>query len=450
MTEGKFQQGFIYGDLGTVSYDSNKKSWEFSQRPGREYALRWLGSPLNVSEGSPLKIPEISNREKRVKSNRQFLQVHSTLGGLHSIYEADRILSEAITTALSFYDSSIGDILGSGKIYSVFQSDLKPVYACPSSQSGYSLRVLEACFEDLRLIHNVQDLEEAIRVPTLSGNVTWAGDGSLVRQVCFSDPDSDSSESLLLGVRFPKSTVVFEVKYRGIRVQSRGYSLSTVNQFSNLDIRRILEIPAHKKVDGGHVDFTFNPWDRQQVAVINQRGEWTVTQFKPRGDAGQLPYPFLTKYRGTIQAQPVEKGGIVDQDDVTDNQDGWARVRWVLNAHTLVLCTRTLLQFIDIKSESTIHVDFSRRKDPQWNLDVRIGRKESDKLFLLTTSSIFCIKLKRVDNTGAEAGASVSYDILLAVQHFRDPWDITMQMKVLEERNCTYRGTLPQEKRLNV
>jgi hypothetical protein len=436
MAESQLGRDLIYGDLGKADYDSHEKRWEFSRRPGKAYVLRWLGKPLKVLDGSPVTIPEKSHYDERVKSNNHILQVHSTFGGLHSLYEADRIFSEALAKTLSFYDPSVGDVLGSGQVKAGFHSDLIPVYACPGGQSGWSLRVAETYLEESRLSHGVDGYDEIIRVPTFTGDVRlWAGTTSPVRQVCFSDLRLNSSEGQLLGVRFSNSTVIFEVKHCRSRLQSDGYGQSNISSLSNLDLQKILEIPFKDKFDGEHADLSFNTWNRRQIAVVNRVGEWAISEFTPRSHPAQLLYPIRPKYEGIIQLSPTEDSRIMNQNNNTSNKDGWVRVRWILNANTLVLCNRTLLQLVDIRSKFTVHVNLSRRKDPQWHLDIRICDSWSDQCFLLTTSFIYWIKIIPASEAIREGETSLSYNVLLAIQHFRDPWDITMQMKVLEERN---------------
>jgi RNA polymerase I-specific transcription initiation factor RRN6 len=215
-------------------------------------------------------------------------------------------------------------------------------------------------------------------------------------------------------------------------VPPAGHATDTSYPFSSIEIEPLLEIPFPAQCE--HADVAFNPEYDRQFAVIDQVGGWSVSDLKPGRTFERLK-----------SLLPTASGVMTRSDDGKESQhqlhgsnyleDGWARIRWAGDVNTLVLCTRKLLEFVDLKgrpmSAPDLTLGLAPRDEKPWHLDVRVCSGPRNQLFILTTTKIFWLRVLSADSV-LPANETPGGRVLLSVRHFRDPRDLTMQIKVLE------------------
>jgi RNA polymerase I-specific transcription initiation factor RRN6 len=436
MTDFESNRDSTYGDLGNGNYDTYEKSWEFPRKPRRRYNLRWLGQPEQLLHGTVLEDQRRSDYFERGKSIKHVAETCVSLTGFGNFYEKDLLVSETIARGLNCSDPFVGDLLCLGMIKSDFESRLTPVYVCPGSVFEQGLRIAQATFTRASFIHQqTQNDGLIIKLPTLTGDVSfWNKDASSVQQISFSAPSSSRSIGRLLAVRLPKSTVVLEISKRAYPIANQANG--SINPYSNLDIQMKFELPFDDLPRARHSDISFNPWYRRQFAIIDEAGRWSIALL-PKKPLTQKSSSIIPEYSSVLDPSSNEYKSRPENYSVgyfDPHEDGWVRIRWVSDIHTLVMCTRKQIQLINLKSGKIKCIDLLREKEIPWYVDLRVCRKATDQFFVLTYSHIFWIRI--IQKGLAEDDSLVSYQVLLATQHHRDSLDNTLQLKTHEAEGC--------------
>jgi RNA polymerase I-specific transcription initiation factor RRN6 len=436
MSSFESKRDSTFGDLGNANYDEYEKSWEFPRKPSRRHILRWLGQPEQLLNGTTIEDLKQTNHTEREQSAKHLAETYGTFSGLSHFYEQDWLVSETIARGLNYNDSYVGDILGFGMIKSDFQSRLTPIYVCPGIIYEQGFRIAQATFTKAsfsREQHPKKGLK--INLPTLSGDVSfWNKDAYSVQQVSFSAPVSNRSNGQLLAVRFPKSTIIFEIIKRAFLKVNQANDL--LNPYSNLDIQIRVEMSFDDLPRSRLSDISFNPWYHRQFGVIDGAGRWKIARL-PKRSSMQSQSSIVPDYSSVLdpssdQYKSSPSNYTTGYSD--PHEDGWARIRWVLDINTLLICTRKQIQLLNLKSGKVKPIELRRPTEIPWYLDLRVCEKAADQFFLLTYSHIFWIRI--VQSGLAEGDSLVSYEVLLAIQHHRDTLDNTLQLKLHEAENC--------------
>ncbi|EAW22981.1 uncharacterized protein NFIA_016770 [Aspergillus fischeri NRRL 181] len=130
-------------------------------------------------------------------------------------------------------------------------------------------------------------MKARIRIPMIGDAecTEWSAGGAPVRQICFARTVEE--KPTWAAARFPHSTIVFRPLYRRKPVSVHIYQdgdpvVPSHTQSSRLDANPLIEI-SHSQTGGyGHADVTFNPWYQKQLAIVDERGNWSVWEMVGR------------------------------------------------------------------------------------------------------------------------------------------------------------------------
>jgi RNA polymerase I-specific transcription initiation factor RRN6 len=250
----------------------------------------------------------------------------------------------------------------------------------------------------------------------------WVEDAVPIQQICFAQGDNRAS---FLAVRLPMKTRIFRPVYHDRRksaVRSPLYELPS----SRIDPHPILSISPDQTGGAPHADVTFNPDYQRQFGIVDQKGNWSIWDI----DGGSRR---VSKYTASCTILGPLRGsqdGIENTEPMTQ-EDGWARILWVGDVNTVVVCNRRELKVFDISGNQ-----FTALKSPElmaehaadWILDVKKHPLYAHRFFVLTSTHLFLAvvtcKKDVLGNSDMEPGAR----ILLSWTHFRGLEDITLQL----------------------
>ncbi|KIW01389.1 uncharacterized protein PV09_07156 [Verruconis gallopava] len=139
------------------------------------------------------------------------------------------------------------------------------------------------------------------------------------------------------------------------------------------------------------------------------------------------------------QASPPELRDSDHEIETKLRQDGWARVTWIFNHRTLIACTRRSICLIDVPTGASFDLPPLLPQDRYlagWHLDMRLCWRRSDHLFVLTSQSLFLLRVFEDSKSNlSDTEINIRGRILISVLHFRDESDISLKMRVNEEDN---------------
>lgn len=446
MDQFQRKRDVIYGELGYASYDPHVKQWNFTRTPGRRNVLRWMsGGVERLSKGiNPSLLQANKPTERELKSNQnkpEKLRLRSVkslsskhpdfVGYYEEIFGSDLIVSSAVEGALNFYDATAGDLIGFNTILLGVRQQSKKVYAYPSGPLGKTLQLAEtASRETIISLNPDEEAQLSIRLPHLTGNVVdWKAPASAIRQICF-PAGKGTKTNQFLAVRFAKSTTIFQIGN-----DESKFTFTSINT-TDLSLRRYLELKFDKQVSfSEHVDVTFNPWWRRQIAVIDQAGRWIVIEISNKS---AVPYnaSFTKSNSGLIKSDvSTDDSEATTPGDNNCNEDGWGRIRWVLDVNTILVSTRTKLRLISLKNNKSLDINLARGSEPYWIYDIRSCQSQTNQFFVLTSRHIWWIEIVEDVEEWHEKEDERGYKILLISNHFRHGIDLTTKLKIVESKD---------------
>jgi RNA polymerase I-specific transcription initiation factor RRN6 len=322
------------------------------------------------------------------------------------------LVSAAISSAASTYDPLVSGLLSFGSITPRGRDEAWRMAALPTGETG---SILQLCILDDETHGWTTEPRPWVRGQTLKAAESgfWNEEAAPIQQVCFAHSEEKRP---LLAVRLPTRTVLFHPDYDR---QPHAAAISPFYRLpaSTIQPNRILSI--HQNDTGGfaHVDVAFNPDFQLQFALVDQSQTWSVWDIEHR------------LRLGTYSASCMLRGKVNDSDDGdTTGQDGWARVLWVADVTTLMVCNRRHLSIVSIRGGSTSYLPcqeiFSERS-ADWILDVKLHPKDRSRVFVLTSTRLSLIAVtppselqSSADDTGAK--------ILLSWRHYRGAEDFTL------------------------
>ncbi|KAF2828974.1 hypothetical protein CC86DRAFT_403628 [Ophiobolus disseminans] len=431
-----------HGHAGAPTFDLETREWSF----GRQFAttkFKQIGiredGNLTTTEvvPSPVQLPSaaISTRLTDAKANaKRLLQDYPELSPATDLLPHLAVTSTAILSTTATYDPLIGNLFSTGYITYTYEGthetrshiweNPRRVAATVTGEAGSILR-LSFLYKE---VHGWSDDKKVrIRGDTLRETETgfWNEEAAPIQQVCFAQ---SQDRSQLLAVRLLTKTVIFRPIYaQRFRpaVHSPYYDLP----FSLIDLHPIITLSIDQSGDTPHADVTFNPDFQFQFAVVDQSQGWSVWDIdnKRKSDG----YNISCMVQGTI----------ADDADLS-GEDGWARILWVGDVNTIIVCNRRLFSVISIKGSTFKRLPcpalFSE-KSSDWFLDVQRHPSQRGRVFVLTSTTLSLLAVttsnESVDTTVVGVGARV----LLSWRHYRDPEDFTLRISVqmIDEDNVS-------------
>ncbi|GAB7350917.1 hypothetical protein MBLNU459_g1429t1 [Dothideomycetes sp. NU459] len=261
-----------------------------------------------------------------------------------------------------------------------------------------------------------------IEVPRIDGEVGAWDAAAPIRQVCFADlVDSLPGSLQPLAVRTAVGVSILHLAAkRGIASWDQ-----TQNIPSRFDVSPVVALDLDDLAGVPPSDVAFNPWYLQQFATIDHQGTWRVWELGARQSLAQHGKPVAVA-SGATNDQVVSE----DAADGIVLDDGWGKIIWAGNSHTIVTASRRSLGIFDIENKPVRlqAPELGIAGTPHWILDIQTSSFDRSILFVLTSVSLYCLRMRRLDMEDPESYMAYGASVLLQYRHFRDPEDITLRL----------------------
>lgn len=433
-----------FGHVGQAVYDSETREWLFNRTPGRRHVLKSVGfrsTSIAPSARHDHPAPSRAGGPRRlVESRTQWLvRNYPELVPAIELLPSLVVTSMAITSTIATYDPVYGDLMAFGRAADVDAQSGKGrihIAAISSGENGEILRLVRVR-EERRgwgWGDRGEDKSVWLEVQTLGNGECgwWAGDGVPIRQISFAHSEDRAT---LLAVRLPTMTVIFRPLYHASPVTPRVAPLNELPA-SRLNPNPVLSLRTCQTGGVPHAHITFNPWYQHQIAVVDEEGGWTIWDIAGR-QSKQLGYTLTCSKKGKLAPLKLELAMCEPSEEPHDRGDGWARIFWIGNVNTIVVCNRRQMALFDIRGEGEdIRClkcpDLAISRTTNWILDVRKSPQNQQQFVVLTSSYLYLLETHCLDeweNNGIAAGAVVT----LSWRHFRGIEDVTLQLSLLSD-----------------
>ncbi|KAF2203198.1 hypothetical protein GQ43DRAFT_279210 [Delitschia confertaspora ATCC 74209] len=419
-----------YGHFGQAIYDTENSQWFFGRMPSARREWKQLGTwktvlraPTRQNDTSAPHNPRTIRNAQR--ETRELLRRNPELAPASAILPDSALTSAAVTSILSTYDPAVGNVLSFGHTTDEHRRKSKLIAAVPSGDCGNILRIVLAP----KSRHGwEQDKNPWLEIESLEEEESgwFVDDAAPIQQLCFSQSDDRYN---FLAVRFPTKTVLFRPIYHlgpHPSCRSAHYELPP----SRLSPRPILSLRIADTGGVPHADVTFNLEYQRQFGVIDQKGAWSVWDLDG-GHRNRLNYTMSCTNKGTISRVEFR------ESDSTPRikEDGWARILWVGNVNTILVCNRRELEVLDIRGEmgqSTVLAcpQVVAPRSPDWILDVKRCAKRKNQFYALTSTYLYLLEVRTLAE--AEGGNDVEAGVFtsLSWRHYRGAEDTTLKLCV--------------------
>jgi RNA polymerase I-specific transcription initiation factor RRN6 len=425
MAEGTLSH-LNYGHAGTATFDIDSRHWSFA----RQFATTSLNQIKIRNKNSidaipaPTQFPSstVSTRFTDANANaKAFLQVHSQLVPALDLLPELAATSAAILSAAQSYDPFLGSLYSTGSITYASRSDIwdnpRRVAATITGEAANVLRLGFLCKE---VMGWESDKSVWIRGDTLRNTESgyWNEEAAPIQQVCFAQSEDRSS---LLAVRLPTKTVIFRPFYSQRPEPARQSSYYHLPP-SLIDPHPVLSLANHQTGGSPHADVTFNPDFQLQFAVVDQSHFWSVWDLDRRRKTDEYNLSCFVQ------------GHVVPPED-TDSlgEDGWARILWVGDVNTIMVCNRRHLSIIDITGGSFQYLPcpaLVSKRSSDWILDVQKHPVLRDRFFVLTSTELVLVAVTTASEAIDASVGPVGARALLSWKHYRGMEDFTLSICV--------------------
>ncbi|PKX94483.1 uncharacterized protein P174DRAFT_184093 [Aspergillus novofumigatus IBT 16806] len=399
--------------------------------PGQASLLVYTGV-TKTTIVSPLTAPQSSLIEDRSLLPR----VHPELAACWPLVD-NETASHIITTAGELCDPLVSSLFDLGNAVDIENHEsgnrVVPIAITVGGEccNVISFRKIEEGTAELK-----HGMKARIRIPMIGDAecTEWSAGGAPVRQICFARTVEE--KPTWAAARFPHSTIVFRPLYRRKPVSVHIYQdgdrvVPSHTQSSRLDANPLIEI-SHSQTGGyAHADVTFNPWYQKQLAIVDERGNWSVWEMVGRHRRG----------KGNWKASCVKSGSLPWLDlghaqniDGSPRHDGWAVIEWVGDVNSFIVSDRRcpILYRTEGNETQPSAIELELKRKSEWILDVKRSACNVSQVFILTTSRIFWLDVSSVLAADSQNDASrPSLLPILSWRHFRDSEDTTLRLSSL-------------------
>ena len=380
--------------------------------------------PLEVSNRGPHKAAERSRGTKDL--TRHFPELLPAACLIQDLAQT----SEAIIQATASHEPTASELLAFGRAVDITKERkgirTVPILACAAGKAGELVRVVQLAEEKLGW-EGKKGFKWDVPTATHAEEGWWTGNGSPIQQLVFAEVEGESS--YWLAVRYHGAISIL----RPLLWNQPGFFNScdtsgTRLTQSRLDANHVVTLPEQNGVPFRGV--AFNPWNHQQIATVDQQGDWNVWHIDISSRVKRKALGIITNSVGGHLLKARELDGV--SPDVA--ADGWGAVLWANNQDTLVVAARTAFAVFDIKSSSQqaqIPV-LTSGKASDWILDVKRGSRDPCNVFVATSLCIFWLRISSSEREPQTAEMKSNIQCLLSCRHFRDQDDISLYLNVLE------------------
>ena len=426
-----------FGHFGVPVYDLDNSQWTFASTPSGSN-FRQLGIWKTVIPNAiHFPLPRDSRTLRKAQdATKSIIQDRPELAPAEEHIPELEAVSAATASVLSTYDATVGQLMSFGTISPVKRGrgSGRKIVALPAGEGGNILR-LQLLLKERHgwAAEQHQRSLGYLEGASLKGDFGfWNEDAAAIQQVCFAQTEELGS---FLAVRLPQRTVLFRPVYyprRQTAAKSPYYvlppSVIDCNPFRSLWIDETGGIP--------HADVSFNPHYQRQFAIVDQKSNWSVWEIE--GNRGS--YKIKCTASGTMEAVEtmVElDSGSESESPMPWKEDGWARIMWVGDANTILICKRRQLELIDLKQSSralkipqVIGSKSAKNSYRHWILDIKQDPTREKQFFVLTSDRIYLYSVTPTDDVSHSNKYGTDATIIMSWTHFRGAEDITLQLYV--------------------
>ncbi|KAI4742821.1 hypothetical protein E4T50_06717 [Aureobasidium sp. EXF-12298] len=408
-----------YGHFGQILYNSEDQTWLFPRNLESSSTLQPLGSSQLVFKSQrPQPRPDPVTTEKpSVHLNRQLaelLHFDPTVAPSAHLLIEPAVVSQAIQKTVIRHDPTAGHLLAFGRVPDLAIKRSMPIVVFPAADHAHILRLIQVQPQK----HGWERNKSVwIDVPRISGESgTWHAPQP-IRHICFADADEDSNLARTLAVR---TTIAVHI----LRVAAKKHA-SSWNSLTSTPSRFYTDHLCTMNLDmfGGlapaHV--AFNHWYPKQFVTVDQYGTWHVWDSSLKQTPSEHGKP-IELCRGATNDQ------LVPDEETTASllDDGWGRATWAGNVQTIITASRRCLGIYDIQAKPVRlqSPDLGIAGTPHWILDIMLNPLDPTLIFVLTSVSLFCLRVRCLDEFDPESYSTAGAEIVLECRHFRDPEDM--------------------------
>lgn len=402
--------------------------------------LRLLGQPILALEGSLIPIlRRIQGASERSQNLSKLTHVYPEIFPSTDILLGLAQTSEVVNEVTSKHDPTVSELLAFGRAIVREKrrraAQTVPIIAVAGGAAGGAVRLVLLNKEEL-------GWEESKNAKLTSFTANrgeegyWVGNGSPIQQLVFADMEDEAKP--WLAVRYGGAISILQPLLHAeiyFREPSRPNMLPYTP--SRLDPNHIVTLQVQRSGGFPIADVTFNPWNNRQIATIDQRGHWAIWNVDVQTHKTGA-WTINESIKGTVSETSAQ-----GQGEPKIVGDGWGAILWSSDMNTIVVSNRTMLAVYDVTNDPlklAVPCDFVNMAT-DWILDLKRSPSDPDLVFVLTTSSIFCLHVSNPRNEdesikSIESGARR----LLSWRHFRDPQDISLRMNITQGRGNVTHG----------
>lgn len=416
-----------YGHTGTATFDLENGEWGFAKTwsktqfhqiiPNRRIAApstELIPPSMDLPTSTPSTLT-VHIKEHVKELARKYPEVATTTEFVPSL----AVTSTAILSTSSTYDPLVGDLfsIGSIKYHKASTQHARRAAAMVAGDGGNILRLVLFFKESQSWTDNTRVWLEG---ETLKNTETgyWNEEAAPIRQICF--PLSQKGGSLL-AVRLPTKTVIFWPIFDSRRLPARPSPFFNL-QPSCVDPQPVCTLDMEQSGGSPHVDVSFNPDYYFQFGIVDQDQMWSVWELKRH-----LPSPKISVsrlVRGPISAH--RNGSLI-------GGDGWARIRWVGDVNTILVCNRRQLSIFNLQGGDFTQLACPELFSPRssdWILDVKPHPKHRNRFFILTSSAIFLMAVTTYAEAQNANAGNAGAEVVVSRKHYRGAEDFTLSINV--------------------
>ena len=327
--------------------------------------------------------------------------------------------SEIINEITPSIDPLVSDLLAYGQVsYSKSNGNREqvPIAAVAGGPAGGEVRLLL-----LQQEHLEWEGERSVYLRSVSAKngkeSIWRGNGSPIQQIVFAE--SESLTSTWLAVRYHGAISILRPRLKRARhlltshFRNYGQDCLDPNSLVDLPIKHFRGVPF--------ADVAFNPWNHQQIAVIDLEGHWSTWNIQN-----------ISTERGiwTIENQSI---GCIFNNNADSGQpreigDGWGRVLWAGATNKLVVASRKIfaVYIVDDDMRKLDVPDLFSDNSTNWIVDIKRDTSDSRYLYLLTSTTLYLINVP-ASTEPHQSNAQVS----LSWRHSLNQDDTSLRLHVL-------------------
>ncbi|KAL3459961.1 RNA polymerase I-specific transcription initiation factor RRN6-like protein [Aspergillus heterothallicus] len=416
-----------YGHMGKPVYCPNTQSWSFSRTlcPPPPISSTGITKAVVRSPSASVSMPWALKKSTLLQGFPELIagyrSTHSQSVS-HMITVTGELCSPLTSTLLEIGRAADFDIDPSGSL-SV------PIAVFVSGECGDTI-AFRTITDDT--VDTLQSAPVELRVPTIGDEDTseWVTEGAPVRQICCSIVENENAS---FAAARSSSTVIFRPLYRRISASvptHRGINTTASScQISRLDPNPLLEISSTHTGGFPHADVKFNPWNQNQIAIVDEEGNWGIWEL-----ANQRKRNKDNWIAARVESGVLPWVGVDSQGTRADTRhDGWLTIEWVGDERHVIVCDRKSSMLYRIEDGRVLSsvIELGLRRKSEWILGVKRSTCNPLHVFVLTTSRLFWLDVSSVlMSTHGDLRSSLSPR--LSWRHFRDSDDTTLQLTSLE------------------